>query len=224
MGAVNTLLFEGETVTIRRRRCKRVILHVGMGGEIWMSAPHSVSKRQLNEILTQQRDWLRTTVETQRARMQRKKQVVAGEHFRLAGRTLTLRFATGTIRAGDGELFVPPGTDLVQLRAWYMAQAQALFEYRVAHWAAVIGVAPGRVRAKEQKSRFGSCGKNGSVNLSWRLVMEQQELVDSVVIHELCHLLEHNHSPAFWAQVGRYDPQYRAHRAQLNKQSTLWDW
>ena len=54
--------------------------------------------------------------------------------------------------------------------------------------------------------------------------MEERALVDSVVIHELCHLLERNHSPAFWAQVARFDPQHRAHRAQLNKQSALWDW
>ena len=224
MGEVSGLLFEGQPVAVCRKRCKRVILHVRAGGEIWVSAPRGVSRRRIAEILAERRDWLLAAVETQRARAPKPKRVCEGESFRLAGRALALRFAGGEIRAVGDELLVPPGTELSALRAWYVARAQVLFAERVALWAAAIGVTPGRVRAKEQRSRFGSCGIHGDINLCWRLVMEERALVDSVVIHELCHLLERNHSPAFWAQVARFDPQHRAHRAQLNKQSALWDW
>ena len=101
------------------------------------------------------------------------------------------------------------------LVAWYRAAAGHLFPPQVAHRAAVIGHAPTRVVISRQKHAWGSCGRDGEIRLSYRLMMLRPELIDCVIVHELCHLVHHNHSAAFWAEVALWQPDYKRLRAEL---------
>lgn len=73
----------------------------------------------------------------------------------------------------------------------------------------LVGVEPTSVRINRAKGRFGSCGPNGSLNFSCFLSLYPIEAIEYVVVHELCHILEHNHSPHFYAQIERVMPDYR---------------
>lgn len=86
---------------------------------------------------------------------------------------------------------------------------------RVAQWAAQMGVSYGRVAIRFQKSRWGSCSSKGNINLNAVLMFCPAEVRDYVVIHELAHRREMNHSPRFWAIVEKYCPTYRACRKYL---------
>ncbi|MDA1002925.1 MAG: M48 family metallopeptidase, partial [Chloroflexi bacterium] len=68
-------------------------------------------------------------------------------------------------------------------------------------WATRLGWEPRRVIVKAQRRRWGSCARDGTVRLNWRLVMAEPALIDYVIVHELAHLAEPNHGPAFWARV-----------------------
>ena len=81
----------------------------------------------------------------------------------------------------------------------------------------LVGVEPASVRINRSKGRFGSCGPNGTLNFSCFLSLYPMEAIEYVVVHELCHILEHNHSPRFYAQIERVMPDYRA------RQRILWD-
>ncbi len=96
-----------------------------------------------------------------------------------------------------------------------LARAKELITARVAHWAAVLGVTYGRVAVKDQRSLWGSCSRKGNLNFTWRLAAAPAGALDYVVIHELCHLREMNHSRRFWAHVAAACPDYRAHRRWL---------
>lgn len=78
-----------------------------------------------------------------------------------------------------------------------------------------------RLRVKDHKSKWGSCSTLRNINLNWQLIFLEEELIDYVIIHELMHLREMNHSPRFWAWVEKYCPNYKKHRKQLKEKSWL---
>jgi len=75
--------------------------------------------------------------------------------------------------------------------------------------AAALGVAYNRLTLRDQRSRWGSCSSRGTLSFNWRLVLAPHDVLDYVVVHEVCHLLEHNHGPAFWRLVERRRPGFR---------------
>lgn len=102
----------------------------------------------------------------------------------------------------------PPLTE--EQREALRQKAKALLPQRVAHYAVVMGVTPASVKITSAKTRFGSCsGKNG-ICFSLYLMQYPQEAVDYVVVHELAHIRHHDHSPAFYAEVAKVLPDYKA--------------
>lgn len=88
---------------------------------------------------------------------------------------------------------------------------------RVAYYAAILGVSYGRITIRNQKTRWGSCSAKGNLNFNCRLMRMPAEIVDYVVVHELCHRLEMNHSARFWALVERIIPDYKMRRKWLKE-------
>lgn len=97
----------------------------------------------------------------------------------------------------------------------YKEQARVLIHERILFWNRVYGFTYGRVFIKNQKTRWGSCSKQGNLNFSYKLVFLSPHLVDYIIVHELCHLKEFNHGPNFWALVARMIPDYKKCRAEL---------
>ena len=96
-------------------------------------------------------------------------------------------------------------------------QARAYIPQRVAYYAELLGVRPGRITIRNQKTRWGSCSAKGNLNFNCLLMLTPPEVIDSVVVHELCHLLEMNHSARFYEHVLSVYPEYRRHHAWLKK-------
>jgi hypothetical protein len=97
------------------------------------------------------------------------------------------------------------------------ASPAAHFHARASHWAPLLGVTFGLVRVKDQRSLWGSCTPDGNLNFNWRLTLAPPEVLDYVVIHELAHRLEMNHSPRFWAHVEKLCPDHKVHRRWLRR-------
>ena len=87
-------------------------------------------------------------------------------------------------------------------------QAVKVIPHRVAYYAPKIGVDYGRITIRNQKTRWGSCSANGNLNFNCLLMLTPSEVIDSVVVHELCHRKEMNHSDRFYAEVLRVFPDY----------------
>jgi predicted metal-dependent hydrolase len=79
-----------------------------------------------------------------------------------------------------------------------------------------LGVTYRRITIRDTRSRWGSCSTTGTLSFSWRLALAPREILDYVVVHELCHLRHHDHSKRFWSLVGEVWPQYRKHKAWLD--------
>jgi predicted metal-dependent hydrolase len=83
--------------------------------------------------------------------------------------------------------------------------------------AAALDVAYSRLTLRDQRSRWGSCSSKGTLSFNWRLVLAPHDVLDYVVVHEICHLVELNHGPAFWALVARRRPRYHESKAWLDE-------
>ena len=92
--------------------------------------------------------------------------------------------------------------------------ARTLVPQRIAHYAPMVGVASrvNKVFIRCQRTKWGSCSANGNININCLLLLAPPQVLDSVVVHELCHLYEFNHSPRFWERVSRYMPDYAVWR------------
>lgn len=100
-------------------------------------------------------------------------------------------------------------------RAEGRKQAAEAIKARCRYYAPVMGVSYGTVTIREQKTRWGSCSTKGNLNFNWKLVLMPPEILDYVVVHELAHRIQMNHSAAFWAEVGKILPDYKERRQWL---------
>lgn len=108
-------------------------------------------------------------------------------------------------------------------RSYYMESARKIFKRKTAAYARKMGVTYGRITIREQKTRWGSCTSEGNLNFNWRLIFAPEKVLDYVVVHELSHRKEMNHSPAFYAVVASVMPEYKACEKWLRDNgATLW--
>ncbi|MDY0213859.1 MAG: SprT family zinc-dependent metalloprotease, partial [Desulfuromonadaceae bacterium] len=153
------------------------------------------------------------------------KQYVCGEVFSYLGCDYCLQVVSGPfapVELVSGALMVcvPGGSTqphMVRnaLLRWYKRQAHELLEKKVKRLALKVGAQPASIEIKTFKARWGSCSINGKLQFNLLIVLAPERIVDYVVVHELCHLLQHNHSAAYWREVERVMPDYRECREWL---------
>lgn len=96
-------------------------------------------------------------------------------------------------------------------------RAESVLAQRTAYFARQIGVTYGRITVRDQKTRWGSCSQTGNLNFNFRLILAPLEVLDYVVVHELCHRRQMNHSTQFWQEVAQVLPDYRKRKAWLTE-------
>ena len=104
-------------------------------------------------------------------------------------------------------------------QAWLIGQARRLFAARLDHFAPQLGVRWQRLTLTAARTRWGSASADGSIRLNWRLIHFRESIVDYVVVHELAHLREMNHSPRFWQHVEAVLPDYAERRGELKEEA-----
>ena len=212
-------LLESVLVRVRRgRRTRHVRLHVDEQGAVTASIPARFSAERLDPIVRERADWLHDVL-TRMEQKSRDTQVdlERGDPVRWLGRWIPTTLERGgrrpVVRLEEDRLHlrVPEGEDAYDaLVAWYRREARGIFEERVAAWSELFGLTPGKVSVREQRTRWGSCTHKGDLSFNWRLVLAPEWVLDSIVVHELCHIDELNHSSRFWALLDERFPEHEA--------------
>jgi len=180
--------------------------------------------------LRQKAAWIASTTELvlNRASSVPRHDFLTGERFPYLGRQwpfVVVAFQTEPLTFDPKTGFTLDVTAFDQGEAvferWYRLRARELLTARVLHFAGTMGIAAPRLRITGAVRRWGSCSATGTVCFAWRLIMAPADVIDYVVVHELCHLRAMNHSPDFWAAVASVMPDYTERRKWLRDNGRL---
>ncbi|MBI3903564.1 MAG: M48 family metallopeptidase [Nitrosomonadales bacterium] len=214
--------------TLKRTSRRRSIgLRIDDRG-LTVTMPPRASEKWLRSVLQEKAAWVVEKLASWEAKKPAPQLWVDGQLIRFMGEPLTLRvinnlFAAPPLLQGR-QLFVHTTNSADQtaieqaVTQWYQHQAEVLFRERVAHYASIMHVAPRELRLSSARTQWGCCTASGNVRLNWQLIKMPLRLIDYVVVHELAHLVELNHSAAFWNVVANACPDFAKRRAELRRQ------
>ncbi|MGF1656494.1 MAG: M48 family metallopeptidase [Verrucomicrobiales bacterium] len=217
----------------RNRRSRRLRLSVSPSARIVLSIPLRSSRKQAIEFLNQRRAWLEGIVMDLKTKcLSPHAQLQEGSMLLLGGEATPLLQLTEesiegeTLWALQDVIFAPkPGQDLAQATLESLwAHAWQQLPPRLQELAAGLSLSIRKIRIGNQKGRWGSCSRTGAISLNWRLIQMPDAVADYIMIHELMHLKEMNHSSAFWDQVARACPHYEKAETWLRENSAQLLW
>lgn len=209
-----------EYILIQTAR-RNVLLQALPEGQTRVYAPKQMKLRDIDETVRANAESITRMHESLDRKLdedRRNRPVSEGSRISVEGEMLTLRLHEGRTRAefSDGELrlwLTEPDSDSAvraALKQVLAARALERIRERLAFYGPRIGGEFGRVAIRDQRSRWGSCSSKHNLNFNWKLIMAPPQVLDYVVIHELCHLHEFNHSARFWRLVETQMPEYEA--------------
>lgn len=225
-------LQEGEwslhyTLVRSARRQQRLSLLVGPSGAVELRAPWHAARSDVEAMLRRYRPWIEARQAEAAQRPQRHPPTYqSGCELPYLGGNVRLDVQSGPRR----RCFLAGSNLIVQLRTpqperveaavgqWYRQRAEAVFAERLAHWSQQISWVEQTppLRLRRMRARWGSCSRQGEVCLNTHLIKAAPECIDAVIVHELCHLLEFQHSRRFYALMDSLLPAWRQYSDKLD--------
>lgn len=206
---------------LTRSNRKTAVIHI-RDGEVEFRAPLRMPKREIDRFILSKEQWILKTLAKQRLQAEKKESFAINYDSLITfrGKQHVISERDGAKAGFDGNVFyIPPGLTPEQIKATcvkiYKKLAKTHVTDRVAVYAKQIGVSPMVIRVNNAMKRWGSCSSKMSLNFSWRLIMAEDSVIDYVVVHELAHLIEMNHSARFWAVVAKVMPDYKERQKKL---------
>jgi len=237
---MNTIVLEGYQLTyhvINQKNRKSVQLKIRTSTHLEITAPNNFPSASIKKILHDKSTWIVKKIIHLSSAMENpiNKSITHGATILYFGTPHTLVFTNNqnsqpTISLKDNQITIDipllnavQTTSLVEsvLKQWYLERARSILSTKTSLWSGKIDVQPKRITIKDQKTRWGSCSSKSNINYNWRIVMAPIEVIDYLVIHELCHLRIPNHSALFWQEVGKFSPNFKSHRTWLQTNGTI---
>lgn len=217
---------EGYSVLVERTSRRKTASIKVDEGEVIIVVPKQLERDKIDKLLASKHQWIVEKIaQYQTTSPATVREYVSGESLPYLGRNYRLKVLKGDLAPtkllnGRITVTVPdPSTQTHYIRRaltnWYKRHADKKIREKVRRYESLVGVETGVVRTKEFKSRWGSCTPYGDLEFNWVIVMAPNRVVDYVVVHELCHLIHHDHSPQFWKEVERAMPDYKEHKEWL---------
>ena len=218
-GTGSAIVADLPLVIRRKAGIKRLTLRLAVGGsEIVVTAPKRAASRDIQLFIDRHRDWIAKRVQALPSRIP----FTLGETIPLRGLPHRLEISgklRGTVEVHPDELCFPSLSEHLprRVRTYLQAQARLDLTAAVAEKVALLGRAMPPISIRDTRSRWGSCSQAGALSFSWRLILAPPEILTYVAAHEVAHLAEMNHSPAYWAVCRRLDPNTDAARKWLKQ-------
>ncbi len=212
---------------VRNRRARRYVLRLRQDEVARVTIPRGGSAAEARKFAERNVSWLQRQLLYRAATPPASRAWLAGSTILFRGQHVSLETGLNgeapLLRFGGQELRIKdPGNDLrpeVESHLWRLAARE--LPSRVLELASRHQLPVRRVCVRNQKSRWGSCSRQGTICLNWRLLQAPESVRDYLIFHELAHLKEMNHSPRFWSLVARLCPEYRQAEAWLKKNASL---
>ncbi|NOJ03495.1 M48 family metallopeptidase [Vibrio splendidus] len=219
---------EGYSALVERTSRRKTASIKVEEGEVIIVVPKLLERDKINKLLASKHQWIVEKIsQYQTTSPATMREYVSGESLPYLGRNYRLKVLKGDLaptKLLNGRITVTVPDLSTQthyirraLTNWYKRHADKKIREKVRRYESLVGVETGVVRTKEFKSRWGSCTPYGDLEFNWVIVMAPNRVVDYVVVHELCHLIHHDHSPQFWKEVERVMPDYKEHKEWLRE-------
>ncbi len=223
-------MIDFDFTIVRRNRRKTASISVSPENRVTITVPDYLSDDRIMEIIERKSRWIRKRIADNPGRVGQVKprEYISGETFKYLGKTLLLQVkpdvASNLSLEGDVLVARIPWKldegrrrDYIAARVeeWYRSRAVETLVERVRLHEKLVGKKVNTIRVKDLSSRWGSCSIRGNLNFNWKIIIAPVEILDYVVIHELCHLIHLDHSPRFWGLVQSILPDYALRRKWL---------
>lgn len=196
-------------IHIERSLRRSIALQIERDGTVLVKAPRFITQRQIEDFITQHQDWIDKKLATiTKARSARQD----NEYLYLGQKIIFTPGNYTSIKIVGGKLLFPQSLLFrkeKELTNWYIHQAQEIITQQVKRYALEMKTDFKEITFSDTKSQWGRCTRDNRLQFSWRLVMAPLITLNYVVIHELAHTMEKNHSQLFWMKVRNINPSYR---------------
>ena len=193
---------------------RSISIHIEEDGSAIVRAPKFMPDIFIEKFVGDHKPWIEKHSKLMQLRPKKRKRMFAdGETFLFLGAEYTLKVgAYKTIETSGSHLLFPKHLEFriqKELAAWYQHKAMEVIKRQVEEHEKIMGVTHSEIYFSDTRSKWGSCSHDDRLQFNWRLVMAPLLVLRYVVIHELVHTMEKNHSRAFWDKVAQYNPSYR---------------
>jgi len=224
---MQTIQGDGFTVSVvKSSRRKTTALKI-KNGEVTIHMPTRQSITIARQFVQQKTPWIQQKLDLQRAHQPLpEKEFITGDPLLFLGKHYPLQ-----LMSAERKTTVIKTTQSIELHGrlnklsktairaalitWYQQQAELYLRSQTACLTTETGMTPRSITVKTYKARWGSCKINGDIQYNWKLMLAPPDIIDYVIIHELCHLQQHNHSAAFWQLVQTHCPTFKTARLWL---------
>lgn len=220
------------------KRAKRVTLIVSPEGGLKVVIPSGFNRKYIPQIIHEKKDWIHKAIKNLRERYADDLTVRFPDliDLKAVGRQFTLQLTSRNAALLELRQFGSSRLELTGdvndtdgwralLQRWLQQQGRLHLIPWLERLSAQTGLTFHKVQIRGQKSRWGSCSSKKTISLNYKLLFLEPELVSYILIHELCHTIQPNHSASFWALVAKLEPEYRILDARINdapKDVPLW--
>ena len=202
---------------IEKRKRKSISIKVNENEEIEILCPYRVNYDYIEKIVIDKSEWIESALKRVRTAAKEKANLENNikEKYLFMGNEYKVKITNEKIEKDyeiENEYIVLHGNKSREksiIKKFYREKAEEILKSRTEYYSAVIGVKPEIIKVKQLIRSWGICSSRKSITYNWKLVMAPMEVIDYVIIHELCHLIHHNHSKEFWNEVIKYMPDYK---------------
>ena len=218
---------------VRTNRRKTASVNI-LFDKVIVTVPKKLSNQQIQQIVFEKRKWIINKLNSNKNKSKHanEKRFRDGEFFTYLGRRYGLKIkknSSKNVKLIKGKLVVfyplkknKPASEMnvrLCLVEWYKKNAQRILEHKTYQYAKLFSVQPKRISIKDYRSRWGSCNSTGNISFNWRIIIAPSKIIDYLVVHELAHIIHHNHSSKYWKLVNFIYPDYKECRSWLKNYS-----
>lgn len=221
--------FESQTIEFKVKYSKRKTYEISIipPDDVLVKVPKNTTEDEIKQIVVRKGNWIIKKLEVfnEININERSKKFIDGESFLYLGdnypiEIINIKDNIAYTKFIKGKFYIFSSiNDVSCLRAsmevWYRQKTLEIILQGIKHYQIHFNVKPNKIKVKQQNKRWGSCSSKGNLNFNWRLSMAPIEVIDYVVVHEMCHLVHMNHSKEFWNLVESILPDYIKHKTWL---------
>ncbi len=205
---------------------KTLSLTIKKDGTIIVNAPNKMKDDIIKKFVEQKQGWLTAKLAFIRGNQDKYSEVISYKKYLLFGQQYKLALAdVKKTEVLNNSILIPQKTDKEKISSaiisFYKKKAKDILNKRLLYMQSILKIKSKGFKISNSKGRWGSCSSNGIITLNWRAVMVNPACIDYIIVHELCHLVEMNHSKRFWTLVETFLPNYNEQRQTLKEYGFL---